>query len=259
MRAMTSNIGCLTLITAALTGCNPAGSPRPEDAAATRPSETQPQHTDVSRRPSALEEARTSVTVHMPDHLSHATVIRDAVVMGHLERAKPPAKYLAEHWPEQVLETWLPFVRGLRHSAGEVDRASDLVAASRGAASMALACGQCHQALDDGPTFPTPPAPPAGDDAGPRMQRHRWAADRLWEGVVQPSAERWTEGVEGLQELPNCQDDHGGEQLSEVVEAARTATEKVRSQANDATDLPDRARLYGELIVTCSSCHLAGC
>ena len=256
---MTSNTGWLTLLAVTLAGCNPAGSPRPEDAAATRPSETQPRQTDASRRPSAINEARTSVTAHMKDHLSRATVIRDALVMGHLKRAKPPAKYLAEHWPEKVLETWMPFVRGLRHSAGEVDRASDLEAASRGAASLALACGQCHQALDDGPTFPSPPAPAAGDDAGPRMQRHRWAADRLWEGVVQPSAERWAEGVEGLQRLPNCQDDHGGEQLSEAIEAARNASERVRNQAKTATDLPDRARLYGELLVTCNACHSAGC
>ncbi len=247
------------LVTAMLAGCNPAGSPRPEDAAATRPAEAEPHESDATQRPSAIEEARTSVTAHMKDHLGRATGIRDAVVMGRLQQAKPPAQYLADHWPEQVLETWLPFVRALRRSAAEVEHASDLEAASRGTAAIALACGQCHQALDDGPTFAPPPAPPQGDDAGPRMQRHRWAADRLWEGVVQPSEERWAEGIDGLQQLPNCQEDHGGEQLADAIEAARAASNRVRDQAKTAKDLPDRARLYGELLVTCNACHRAGC
>jgi cytochrome c553 len=185
--------------------------------------------------------------------------IHDAVVMGRLADAKQPAGYLAKHWPDQVLETWIPFVRSLRSTAAEVEHAENLQAAAKGTADLALSCGECHEALDDGPTFDPPPEPPAGDEAAAVMHRHRWATDRLWEGVVQPSTERWMQGIDALQRLPDCQEDPGGEQLTADIEAARAATERVRLQAKDATDLRDRARLYGELLGTCSTCHLAGC
>ncbi len=235
-----------------LTPCAPEPNAQPEETKEeTSAADAKP------AQPSALDEARKSVTAHMGDHLRRAEGIHDAVVLGKLADAKAPAEHLAEHWPEQVLETWVPFVNDLRHAAGEVNRAADLEAASRATAELAVACGRCHQALDKGPQFEAPPDLPEGDLK--LMARHRWAADRLWEGVVQPSPQRWSEGIDGLQQMPGCQEDHGGEQLVDKIEAARRATEGVRAKAKDANTLDARAQLYGELLTTCNACHLSGC
>jgi cytochrome c553 len=209
--------------------------------------------------PSPLEDARRSVTAHMPTHLERSHAIRIAVMSGRLDDAHTEARWIAEHWPAKVLEEWLPFVVNLRAAAGEIVEAEDVHAASRGTGAVALACGECHDALREGPRYELPPPPPDDPDAAAIMRRHQWAADRLWDGVVLPNDEAWSLGAGAIVELPRCDADVGGEKQTQVIADAVRRTNELATEAASATDLDARARIYGELLGTCHTCHLAGC
>jgi hypothetical protein len=96
-----------------------------------------------------------------------------------------------------------------------------------------------------------PPVPPDEPTIEARMVRHRWAADRLWEGVVGNSNRAWREGLEVLVTAP----------LDDDSENARFAR-KLQRQAIEALapspgPLVERGASYGEILVTCASCHAA--
>ncbi len=79
--------------------------------------------------------------------------------------------------------------------------AVDLKAAAVAVADMAQACGGCHLALS-GPNFSG--SSPAGEESSvvADMERHRWAADRMWEGLVGPSETAWLAGAATLEDAP---------------------------------------------------------
>ena len=209
--------------------------------------------------PPPLDRARDGVTAHMPKHLLDATAVRDAIVLGRLDDAKAPADTLATHWPDQVLSEWVPFVVDLRTAAAAVARADTIDAACAPTGAVAFACGQCHAALRRGPAFVSPPKPQAGADTKANMQIHRWAADRLWDSVVQARDEPWQEGLNAFLALPPCADDPDGDRLNPEFDRARARFESALTDAAGATELDDRARRYSELLRTCHGCHTAGC
>jgi hypothetical protein len=208
---------------------------------------------------SALSQARASVTAHMPEHLRRAAAVRDAVTLGRLGEARAPATELAHHWPDRVLEEWVPLVKDLRAAAARVAATTDVREACEATADLALACGGCHDAMQAPPEFETPPAPAGGPDMAAAMRLHKWASDRLWDGVVRPADASWSEALAAFAEIPDCRDDVGGEQLTAATAAARESFDAVLDEARTATDLDARARIYGELLQTCNGCHTAGC
>ena len=89
-----------------------------------------------------------------------------------------------------------------------------------------------------------------------RMQRHLWAMDRLWEGLVGPSEMAWQEGSKVLaanpfpaNALPISED------LQPVAKKQLAAIAALAKQAGSVTELADRSKLYGKLLGTCSGCH----
>ena len=145
----------------------------------------------------------------------------------------------------------------LRRGAEHVVAAATLQEASRGAASMAAACGQCHTAVGAPLRLDDPSAVPEGDDLGSHMVRHLWAADRMWDGLMSPSDELWSAGATALADDPlflGGPEDRGAEIDRLAREAHQIATEARRTGDTDA-----RAELYARLITGCAGCHaLAG-
>jgi hypothetical protein len=159
-----------------------------------------------------------------------------------------------------MLESWVPLIVRLRTAAKNVTEAKTPEAAGVAVGELALSCGQCHAALRAGPEFSTPKPPAEGEDLQARMQQHRWAADRLWEGIVQNSPDLWTRGLAGFETLPPCNDDLAGERgRPDAAEALRERLVEITHSAATAEDLERRAATYGELLGTCSTCHLSGC
>jgi hypothetical protein len=88
------------------------------------------------------------------------------------------------------------------------------------------------------------------------MIRHRWAADRLWEGLIGPSDTAWTAGASALIDAPLYTDalTRDVEQY-EPVTALTWTVHDIGARALMESDLTARAALYGQLLGTCAHCH----
>jgi len=86
------------------------------------------------------------------------------------------------------------------------------------------------------------------------MARHRWAADRLWEGLVGGDDEPWRAGLAVLAATP-IRWPELGERKGLARSLQQLAEQAQKRQATDS--IADRAQLYGEMLVTCTACHTA--
>jgi cytochrome c553 len=152
------------------------------------------------------------------------------------------------------LEAWGRETALVRERAAALAAAPSLDEASRRFARVAEACASCHAATVAAKMFfPPPDAPPAA--AGARMARHRWAADRLWEGVIGNADEPWRAGLDVLAEVPAVPSPGDGDRTALASALQQSA---VRARAQKTTSPAERARFYGELLVTCAACHRGG-
>jgi mono/diheme cytochrome c family protein len=127
---------------------------------------------------------------------------------------------------------------------------------ARGAATLASRCGSCHLATTSITTFSWTEAPADDGDSKARMQRHLWAMDRLWEGLVGPSEMSWQEGTVVLLAAPFPVDRlpvDAKSQADAKVQLAKIAA--LAQKAKGAVEAEDRMAVYGELLGTCSGCH----
>jgi cytochrome c553 len=197
------------------------------------------------------------IDAHMSAHYSLATAARDALFRGNLEGAREPLKWLAEHdsHPGMPPEA-MPFVGEMKGAARVALNAKDLRGATNALATVATICGDCHVAMGKGPSFDTPLPPEDRTGVGWHMARHRWAADRMWEGMLQPSEVAWNLGVSALDETPLQEGEMPPHQdLSDderaVADWLHEMGEFGRHMKTDAS----KAQYYGELLGNCASCH----
>jgi mono/diheme cytochrome c family protein len=86
------------------------------------------------------------------------------------------------------------------------------------------------------------------------MARHRWAADRLWEGVVGADDGPWHAGLAVLAAAP-LRWPELGDRKELALSLQRLAADARQRSATDT--VADRARGYGEMLVICTTCHTA--
>lgn len=194
---------------------------------------------------------------HMSAHYSMATAARDALFRGNLDAAQEPLRWLAEHdsHPGIPIES-MPYVMEMKGAARVALNAGDVRGAAYGLATVATICGECHGALKTGPSFATPPPPDDREGVGWHMARHRWAADRMWEGMLQPNDTTWKLGVAALDEEP-LQDDEvpSHEGLSEDETAVAEWLHEMGTFGKHMKTDGSKARYYGELLANCARCH----
>ncbi len=205
------------------------------------------------------EEDRSAVADHMHEHLTRISTIKSAIVAGRLEDVQEPAIWLAEHEAVAGLPPDFAFyVAQMREYAREVATAEHLGAAAESVSKMAKTCGNCHLVNDVGLEF--------GYDQRPRedlegvvthMQRHQWAADRLWEGLIGPSDNAWNKGTDMLIDAPLRPSDVAT--ATEHVAEIRNIARRIHALGGIGTQTmtPDaRSELFGELLGLCASCHI---
>jgi hypothetical protein len=198
---------------------------------------------------------------YMTDHFVIATWSRDAVINGVLEALREPLDAIADFDYSAVTpEEWMPRVSRMQAAARATATAPSLTIAAAGVAAMAAECGDCHAEHRKGPYFgPDIKAPktPPPDSLGERMQRHLWAADRMWEGLTGPSNEAWNAGASALARAP------GGSPASELPLPADfverlTDLRRLGKSALEVRRPEQRAKTYGLLIASCAGCHARG-
>lgn len=205
--------------------------------------------------PTTLVDQLLEVRHHMHQRFAASRALHAAISLGDLDRAHAEARLIADLDEPRVLPEWRPYVDGIRGAAAEIAKTGDTVAAARTFAALGLRCAACHRAVPAArPVFPA-----IGDPAGTpklpaQMASHQWAAERLWEGLIGPSDERWRRGARELAGARVTIAADGGplgiaDDMARVQLLARRATK---------LDAPDaRAALYGDLLATCAHCHFA--
>ncbi len=197
--------------------------------------------------------ATASVDRLMHAHFHDAMLIRQAVLAGRPEQAIGPAKVLSIIEIDQTVPaSWREFVVRMQAAARRVSSATSLAQAAAGTADLGVTCGDCHQRLG-GPDVSNEPPPTTGTTVEAWMNRHQWASDRLWEGLVVPSVEAWTVGARAMATSPlpeRLLADEGSQGRSAAEDLARLV-----AKAPQLADSEARGALYAELLVTCGTCH----
>ncbi len=200
-----------------------------------------------------LGRSRSSLSQDMEGHYTRVGMVKDAVVRGDLEAARDPASWLGEHPQHPDLPQGVNSpMEDMRVHARSVVRAVDVADAARATAEMAASCGRCHRAAGAGPDPVLWTMAPTGETQPRQMERHRWAVDRMWEGLVAPSDRQWQQGATALIDDPLLQE----ATKDESPDAAKLAREVHDLGVTALRREPDgRAGVYGRLLATCVTCH----
>jgi cytochrome c553 len=195
----------------------------------------------------------------MTEHFVRAGKLYAAVASGSLDSVRRRAQEILDTETGEGLPARSQrYVRELRSFTSLAARAPDVESAASAVARAGAACGACHASLRQGPRYPGGtlggPAPTESDVMG-RMQRHRWASDRLWEGLIGPSDSAWQAGAEVLKDAALYTDALTRDlaQYEQITKLAWTVHE-IGARAG-ALERHDRAELYGQLLGTCARCH----
>ncbi len=190
----------------------------------------------------------------MQQHFVRLTRIQAAIVDGDLAAARAFGRELSELTPAGSTPAEQAGFAKIQVQARALARAESLVAAAESAATIAADCGACHERSGANTWLDSTSSEPLGESVRQRMARHRWAVDRLWEGLIGPSEAAWARGAEALAETPLQSQRLLGE---EQVQADILANQVYRlgAEARRVSKPPGRARVYARLLGICARCH----
>jgi cytochrome c553 len=204
------------------------------------------------------DEPLSAVAANMHEHLARISTIKSAVIAGKLQDVRGPANWLAEHETVPGLPgNFAPYVASMRQYARELATTEDLRSAAQAVSNMAKTCGNCHQANKVNLQFGYDQLPREDiEDVVTHMQRHQWATDRMWDGLIGPSDSAWNRGVDMLIDVPLLPSDvtTESERFSEIGDIAGRI-HALASMAVEAKSLDSRSELYGEVLGLCAQCH----
>jgi hypothetical protein len=206
-------------------------------------------HASATPHPPAVFEHPDLARYHMRRHFADLRMIERLLVAGQLDEGVTLAYLLVRAIDDPGVEPWRPEANRVTQSAAELARAESLDEAFPRVARVAAACADCHVRIGVHVTEPLPALPPTA--LTEPMAHHRWAADRLWDGLVMANDERWRQGLNVLAEAPS-------ELLARAApdDAARLQRQALDELAITSTEPARRATTYGKLLATCSHCHV---
>jgi cytochrome c556 len=189
-------------------------------------------------------------SAHMHEHWRAAEEAREAVIDGDLERVRAAAAALVARHPEghALPPSWTGPARDIDRLGAALAGAASLKDAAAAVAALGRACGGCHAEVGRSADVAPPSEPAPGPETAAHMQRHRWAADRMWEGLVAPSDELWSRGAAALKDDPTViahtgYDDETVHELGAWMSATGEADDKMA--------------VYSIFLAACATCHEA--
>ncbi len=193
---------------------------------------------------------------HMQDHFSAIREIERAIVMGDEKAARDTARAFAAHPTSADIASYSDEILAVSDAANQIAASDSLAEMADHAATLASQCGHCHLITSSITTFEWTEAPAKDQAAKDRMHRHRWAMDRLWEGLVGPSQHSWMAGAEVLSANPMPIAALASAGIpEEEAETHLMVLQALGAKASTVTKSEERTALYGELLGTCSGCH----
>lgn len=200
--------------------------------------------------------ADTATAQHMHEHQDAMKSLQVAIIAGNLDATREPATWLLEHAePAELSGAGSEYLGAVRGGAQAVLDADGLESAAEAISNMGLACGNCHLASNVTVEFDEVDRPPDKEKERPHMQRHQWAADRMWEGLIGPSGVAFSRGANLLFESPVKPEvlaKHGGGE--EAVGMSRRI-HQLAANATTVSEPEEQAEIYAEFLANCGVCH----
>ena len=200
------------------------------------------------------------VSEYMRDHFGQVRGVQVGVIRGDLRAVRAAARWVAtQESLDGMPPEWEPYVAQMRGAAEAAAVAPDIATAALATAAMGLTCGACHEAMQRYPQFLALARPPEADETVPHMIGHMWAADRMWKGLVTPSAVSWSDGVAALSGEPLGEEDlapasdDAGELAALTALAAKV--HHLAAQGRAVAEVDAQAEIYGQFLATCAECH----
>ena len=197
--------------------------------------------------------ASSPAALPMQQHWAAGNALQHAMVRGDLTAARRAAASIAEveelpglSWDAET------YLARMRAEALLVQSARTFQAAAVSTGRMAAACGACHARGGVGPHPGSSLSEPtvSEDDDDYHMIRHGWAMDRMWEGLVVPSEDRWEAGVHVLGDHPLSA---VGVSPEVALMAARVHEMARQAMADETPEA--RADRFGRILMDCAGCH----
>jgi cytochrome c553 len=138
-----------------------------------------------------------------------------------------------------------------------VIEAQDLGSAAESVSKIAESCGNCHLATNVNLAFGYDRKPREDlEDVVTHMQRHQWATDRMWEGLIGPSDSAWNRGTDMLIDAPLPPSDvtTATDNVVQINNIARRI-HALGGIGTETTTADARSGLYAEVLGLCGSCH----
>lgn len=190
----------------------------------------------------------------MAEHHTEVMAARDAIIGGDLDTAKKALTALQKRLPLHAVSGSAQ--APLELAVAQTLRADDLDGVARGLGEVGGACGTCHRANGAKPPSDAGDRPVVGTDVKSQMRLHRWAAVRLWDGLIAADDGALNEASMALSSTPMIP---SGTQLDSPVPPEATALEirvhDLAARAARAPDMRAKGRAVGELLSTCQQCH----
>ena len=196
----------------------------------------------------------TMARFHMHENYALFAAIERLLVRGKLDDVRDLARAIGIAPDEAGLSAWATQAATVRDRAIAVATATNVDEACRRTAKLAEACASCHVGTNAVPEFREPPRlPPDRPTVEGRMVRHVWAVERIREGVIGAVDEPWRAGLDVLAQAPLPWATAEAERAP-LAKKLHDLADRARQRAGIDTNA-DRARTYGELLVTCAACH----
>jgi cytochrome c553 len=206
-------------------------------------------------RPATTPE-NAALAEQMHERFAWVSAIQEVTIQGDVAEARSLAQEFAARLPapeEPAPEAWRPHVDALRGELEGLRHADDLRDAGASVARLALLCGRCHEATDARLDLPELPEPAQGGSFKDAMHGHQWSVDRMWEGIIGPSDERWIRGSTMFVAIPGCK---ATTEAGDVEGQALCRHAQSLARRGMVTESREgRATIYGRLLATCAGCH----
>jgi mono/diheme cytochrome c family protein len=193
---------------------------------------------------------------HMHAHLDAMKSIEAGIIAGNLDATREPATWLLEHdEPAGLPAAGSEFVATVRGAASALLEADSLGSAAEAASQMGLACGACHTASNVTVEFDEVERPSDKEKAKPHMQRHQWAADRMWEGLIGPDGVAFSRGANLLFESPVKPAELAKLGGGDAAVGMSRRIHQLAANATTVSEPEEQAEIYAEFIANCGACH----
>lgn len=192
----------------------------------------------------------------MHRHFSAIHSIHRALLRNDLQGARRRARSLELVRADGELAAWQHRVARIRATARRLASATSTREARALVTTLATQCADCHADTADVSRFVWAAEPGDDGSVAARMERHEWAADMIWMGLVAPSSERWREGLDVLAApplLPDAIDDDRARYPAIERLSRRLATKAAR--ARTLRDARARAAAFADMMGVCAGCH----